>query len=665
MAGALLFWGWQTGLWFWGLLMAAVIELAHFTRARWELTDADLNRISDLCWLLILGTGLLLYSTVDRLVFIFKFVQWLPLTLFPIILAQAYGNREAMPLSVFAWLLRRAPQSPAARKSFNISFAYFAVCLAGASASTRRVGGFYLGVSLLILLALFSVRPRRIGWPMWIVLAAAVAEAGQASHWQLRRAQDRLESALTGWLADYLRQPTDSGECRTLIGHAGPIQLSGAIALRVHVPPGESPPSLLREATYDNYKNQTWWATSNEYFSVNTSVSNDTVFRLLPPKKVSTTVQIARYFRNGDGTLALPHGTFEVDDLPALVHTNRMGVAMIDSGPGLVNLTARYGAGASLDAPTNGLDLWVPENERPALEQVADELHLDAMSERQKIRAVSGFFRDHFQYSLRGDQGTGKTPLARFLTETRSGHCEYFATATVLLLREAGVCARYVTGYAVLGSARRGDTYLVRERHAHAWALVFHGDAGTWEQIDNTPSSWEQSEENQPPWWEAASDMFSNLYFEFSKWRWSKTSFAYYADWLMAPLIVYLVWRILSSGRRHQPEGGGRADAAPPVWPGLDSELYLINRRLSEVHLSRQAGEPLALWQERLERAFPASPALRRIFHLHRRLRFDPRGLESHDRALLKREAEAWLAEYEAQSRQGRAPASSRDELTT
>jgi hypothetical protein len=46
-------------------------------------------------------------------------------------------------------------------------------------------------------------------------------------------------------------------------------------------------------------------------------------------------------------------------------------------------------------------------------------------------------------------------------------------------------------------------------------------------------------------------------------------------------------------------------------------------------------------------------------------LRFDPRGLESHDRALLKREAEAWLAEYEAQSRQGRAPASSRDELTT
>jgi transglutaminase-like putative cysteine protease len=44
---------------------------------------------------------------------------------------------------------------------------------------------------------------------------------------------------------------------------------------------------------------------------------------------------------------------------------------------------------------------------------------------------------------------TNETPLARFLLRTRSGHCEYFATATVLLLRQLGIPARYAVGYAV------------------------------------------------------------------------------------------------------------------------------------------------------------------------------------------------------------------------
>ncbi|MBT8330725.1 MAG: transglutaminase-like domain-containing protein, partial [Deltaproteobacteria bacterium] len=39
--------------------------------------------------------------------------------------------------------------------------------------------------------------------------------------------------------------------------------------------------------------------------------------------------------------------------------------------------------------------------------------------------------------------------IENFLTRSRSGHCEYFATATVLLLRQAGIPARYARGYSV------------------------------------------------------------------------------------------------------------------------------------------------------------------------------------------------------------------------
>ncbi|HUD82402.1 MAG TPA: hypothetical protein VMQ67_02820, partial [Candidatus Saccharimonadales bacterium] len=111
MAGALLFWGWETRLFLLAVAMAAAIEGSRFIRLRWEFSDTDLNRICDLCWVLFVGAALVLYSTEDRLVFIFKFTQWLPMTFFPIMLAQACGNREAIPLSAFSWLLRRAPET--------------------------------------------------------------------------------------------------------------------------------------------------------------------------------------------------------------------------------------------------------------------------------------------------------------------------------------------------------------------------------------------------------------------------------------------------------------------------------------------------------------------------------------------------------------------------
>jgi hypothetical protein len=646
MGGALLFWGWETRLFLLGLVMAAVLEGSRFIRLRWEFTNTDLNRICDLCLVLFVGAGLVLYSTEDRLIFIFKFAQWLPMVFFPIMLAQAYGTREAIPLSVFSWILRRGPETPLARKSFNISFAYFAVCLTAASASTQPNGSFYLGVSVLVLLALTSVRPRRVSWFVWVVLVVGVALAGQSTHQQLRRLQNAMESVLGGWLADMFRQPPDSRECRTMIGQQGRIKLSPKIVLRLHVPPGEIPPSLLREAAFDNYKNQTWWATSNDFTAVSMGGPTNDIVRLLAPKNVSAAIEIARYLQNGQGPLALPHGTFEMDDLPAVVHTNRLGVAEVEVGPGLVNFLARYGGGISMDGPPVPMDTFVSDNEKPALDKVAASLGLAAKTERQKIRAVSRFFREQFTYSLDlppRERDSGSTPLGQFLMKSRTGHCQYFATATVLLLREVGVKARYITGYAVPESAREGDNYVIRERHAHAWALVFHSDTGTWEQIDNTPSGW--AEAQTKPWWESGSDFLSNVYFQFSKWRWGKTSFARYAEWLLVPLILYLLVRIITSQYR-KPSSATNADSPEPVWPGLDSELFLINRRLFEVHLSRMPQEPLANWQRRLEEAFPTSAGLGRIFHLHRRLRFDPLGLESGDRQMLKHEAEAWLSEH-------------------
>jgi hypothetical protein len=73
-----------------------------------------------------------------------------------------------------------------------------------------------------------------------------------------------------------------------------------------------------------------------------------------------------------------------------------------------------------------------------------------------------------------------------FLFDVKTGYCEQFATAEILMLRSLGIPARLATGYttgdydAVLNQA------VVRERDAHAWVEVFFAGHG-WVPVDPTP----------------------------------------------------------------------------------------------------------------------------------------------------------------------------------
>ncbi|MBM3343520.1 MAG: DUF3488 domain-containing protein [Betaproteobacteria bacterium] len=72
-----------------------------------------------------------------------------------------------------------------------------------------------------------------------------------------------------------------------------------------------------------------------------------------------------------------------------------------------------------------------------------------------------------------------------FLFETRSGFCEHFSSAFVVLMRAAGVPARVVTGY--LGGEYNplGGYFIVRQSDAHAWAEVWLENRG-WVRVDPT-----------------------------------------------------------------------------------------------------------------------------------------------------------------------------------
>lgn len=98
----------------------------------------------------------------------------------------------------------------------------------------------------------------------------------------------------------------------------------------------------------------------------------------------------------------------------------------------------------------------------------------DASPERI-ARNLESHLRDgYFQYSLKQTRRSlGVDPVEAFVTEHRSGHCEYFASALVLMLRSVGIPARLAIGFKGGEWNMMGRFYQIRELHAHAWVEAY------------------------------------------------------------------------------------------------------------------------------------------------------------------------------------------------
>lgn len=100
----------------------------------------------------------------------------------------------------------------------------------------------------------------------------------------------------------------------------------------------------------------------------------------------------------------------------------------------------------------------------------ADALDADPL---RKARILEQHFLQpgRYQYSLRFRQSRNREmdPIEDFVANHRTGHCEYFATALVLMLRSQKIPARLIVGYHGGEYNELGNYYLVRQRDAHAW----------------------------------------------------------------------------------------------------------------------------------------------------------------------------------------------------
>jgi len=141
-------------------------------------------------------------------------------------------------------------------------------------------------------------------------------------------------------------------------------------------------------------------------------------------------------------------------------------------------------ADTGTDTSTMSSDLAVPRALEGLLDSSLAECAPGGRDGRNLSKEISSWFARSFRYTLVPGWARGEDPLRRFLRERR-GYCEYFATAAALLLRRAGVPARYATGYAY-PDRDPGGSWTFRRAHAHAWVLILDPRLG-WIPFDPTP----------------------------------------------------------------------------------------------------------------------------------------------------------------------------------
>ncbi len=103
-------------------------------------------------------------------------------------------------------------------------------------------------------------------------------------------------------------------------------------------------------------------------------------------------------------------------------------------------------------------------------------------------KAIEAQLRSVFGYSLEM-KASGPDPLADFLFNVREGHCEYFSTAMVVMLRTHGIAARVVNGFLPGEYNETAGAFTVRQSDAHSWVEVYFPESNTWVSFDPTPAA--------------------------------------------------------------------------------------------------------------------------------------------------------------------------------
>jgi transglutaminase-like putative cysteine protease len=288
------------------------------------------------------------------------------------------------------------------------------------------------------------------------------------------------------------------------LGAVGTLRTDPTIVLRVEIPdlPNPPPPRLamhLRGAAFDTYDGRSWARSTAQRDTTTREGGNlwirrppdphrDHVWRMDlepidPPVLFAPLNSVAmRVRQRGDPVVS---SRLEISSEPEW--TFRYG--------GSDERGVRYEVyvGSDLEGARDVLShndeeryTALPKLVSDRVRKLAHQVVRDTASPLEKARAIESYLRTSFTYDLGSPSGKSADPLDDFLFVSKRGHCEFYSTAMVILLREQKVAARNVTGFIGGSYNRFGHYYAVRQGDAHSWVEAFIPERG-WQTFDPTP----------------------------------------------------------------------------------------------------------------------------------------------------------------------------------
>ncbi|MCB1024515.1 MAG: DUF3488 domain-containing protein [Acidobacteria bacterium] len=304
------------------------------------------------------------------------------------------------------------------------------------------------------------------------------------------------------------------------LGEIGTLKQSDEMVMRVKLEGGELPPSGIywRGVTLDQFDNKRWRRSdfgsnekivrsSNNRFSLSPKVSDGklftqriylepigspTIFALANPLAVSGNLHSIR--QRSDGSIRSDKVGFERITYSVISDPATPPVESLKEDQGTYGEESRR-------------YLQIPEDLDPRISKLALQIAETAPSGNiyDRAKTIEKYLRSEYGYSL-NMRSTGPQPVSDFLFNVRQGHCEYFASAMVIMLRTQGIASRIVNGFQQGDYNESADMFVVRQRNAHSWVEVYFPETKSWITFDPTPSAGRYSEPSAASIW----DRFGN-----------------------------------------------------------------------------------------------------------------------------------------------------------
>ncbi|MEA2013102.1 MAG: transglutaminase-like domain-containing protein [Verrucomicrobiota bacterium] len=272
----------------------------------------------------------------------------------------------------------------------------------------------------------------------------------------------------------------------------------------------KSSPGYMRGRVYSHYESRKWSATSSskplqaeaksEFLTVSTFKRKSAKESF--DKTLNLTIFPVKEFASD--ILFAPGGTRQVEIVADKLKEDVDGTFTIEN--------ADYAAGYSIissnidayNAPilrtfeNSEKYLNIPENIRKKLSSISDKVFKNTVSAEKCVLCLSEYFSKGFDYKFPPETSKNTDPIIEFITKSKAGHCELFASAAAMLMRIKGIPTRYIFGV-VCNESTGSDRWIARKADLHAWIEAYSFEKGKWFSVEISPATIRPNAKNKIP----------------------------------------------------------------------------------------------------------------------------------------------------------------------